>query len=88
MSEKYIELDNARFTTMIVDLTVITSDRKVHCLYCGKILLTMNRKFAIVSDGAMPYGGEVPLNVFRFTRLCSTCSHYYIIYLDGKGKDL
>jgi len=85
MSE-FITLDNSRFTTMIVDPTVVyDTDRKVMCNYCGNILFTMNRKFAVIADGASPMVGmdkEVPLSVFRFTRMCGDCRHYYIIYFD------
>lgn len=90
MNEKPIILDNSRFTTLIVDPTVISEDIKVHCLYCGKILFSMNRKFAVVSDGVEPFGGEIPLNIFRFTRVCGSCkpSHYYIVYLNGEGSGL
>ena len=85
--EKLIVLDNSRFTTCIVDPTVVTENTKIHCMYCQNFLFTMNRKFAVISDGAMPFGGEVPLNVFRFTVMCS-CRHYYICYLSGEGIDL
>jgi len=91
MNDKLITLDNSRFTTLIVDPTVVKEDVKVHCLYCGHILFSMNRKFAVASDGAEPFGGgEVPLNVFRMTRLCAHCSpaHYYIIYFNGEGSGL
>lgn len=91
MSEKRIILDNSRFTTLIVDPTVVREDVKVHCLYCGKVLFSMNRKFAVAADGAEPFGGgEVPLNVFRMTRVCGECrpSHYYIIYFNGEGSGL
>jgi hypothetical protein len=88
VAEQYIELDNSRFTTMIVDPTIVTLDTKVHCMYCGKILFSMNRKFAIASDGLQPFGGEVPLSVLRVTRLCGNCNHYYVVYFDGQGRDL
>jgi len=51
----------------------------------------MNRKFAVASNGAELFGGgEVPLNVFRMTRVCGDCrpSHYYIIYFNGEGSGL
>ena len=88
VEEQYIVLDNTRFTTMIVDPTIVTDDKKVFCMYCGKLLFSMNRKFAVASPGAQPFKGEVPLNVFRFTRMCGDCRHYYIVYFDGKGNDL
>lgn len=89
MSEKLIILDNARFTTLIVDPTV-KEERRVHCMYCGHLLMSMNRKFAVISDGAEPYGGVVPTSVFRITRVCGVCSpkHYYIIYFNGTGDNL
>ncbi len=86
MNEKLIVLDNSRFTTMIVDPTVVYDhDRKVYCQNCTNLLFSMNRKFAIIADGASPLPGmntEVPLNIFRFTRMCGDCKHYYIIYFD------
>lgn len=88
IAEKVIILDNSRFTTCVIDPTIVTDNTKVFCIYCGNMLFTMNRKFAVVSDGAMPFGGELPLNVFRFTRMCGDCRHYYICYLDGVGTDL
>lgn len=90
MNEQYIVLDNNRFTTCIIDPTVVIDNKKIYCMYCPTLLFTMNRKFAVISDGASPFGGEVPLNVFRFTKMCSNnkCRHYYICYLDGKGVDL
>lgn len=88
--EKQIVLDNSRFTTLIVDPTVVKEEVKVHCLYCGKLMFSMNRKFAVASDGMEPYGSEVPLNVFRVTKVCGECrpSHYYIIYFNGQGVGL
>lgn len=83
---QFIELDNSRFTTLIVDPTVsLKEDKKVHCLYCGHLLFSMNRKFAIAAHGAAPMGlePEVPLSMFRVTRMCGPCRHYYIIYFDG-----
>lgn len=83
---QYIELDNSRFTTLIVDPTVaFKEDKEFHCLYCGHWLFSMNKKFAVASHGAMPLNlePEVPLNVFRVTRLCGPCRHYYIIYFDN-----
>jgi len=90
MNEQHIVLDNTRFTTLIIDPTVVSDERKIYCMYCGDQVFAMNRKFAVASDGAMPYGGEIPLDVFRFTKMCpnTRCKHYYICYLDGKGKDL
>lgn len=88
MSQEYIVLDNSRFTTLIIDPTVSTNDKKFHCMYCGKILMTLNRKFAVASPGAQVYGSEIPLSVFRFTRMCGDCRHYYICYLETKGSDL
>ena len=91
MGEKPIILDNARFTTLIVDPTVITEDRKVYCMYCGHLMFSMNRKFAVIADGAEPFGGgDVPLNVFRLTKVCGVCSpkHYYIVYFNGEGSGL
>lgn len=84
--QKIIELDNSRFTTLIVDPTVaFNKDVEVHCLYCGNWLFSMNRKFAIASHGASVMGiePEVPLSVFRVTRMCGPCRHYYIIYFDS-----
>lgn len=84
--EKYIVLDNRRFTTLIIDPTVVVAEKKVHCMYCGKVLFSMNRKFAVASPGVQPFGGEVPLNVFRFTKACGPCNHYYVIYFDPPQK--
>lgn len=83
LMQQVVVLDNARFTTLIIDPTIV-DHRKIFCLYCGDMLFSMNRKFAVVSDGAMPYGGEIPLSVFRFTRICRRCkpAHHYICYLD------
>lgn len=89
--ESLIILDNSRFTTLIVDPTIVKEEVKVHCLYCGHWLMSMNRKFAIAVNGAEPFGGgEVPLNVFRVTRVCGVCrpKHYYIIYFNGEGSGL
>lgn len=86
--EKLIVLENTRFTTCVIDPTIVVENTKIHCMYCQKLLFTMNRKFAVISDGAMPFGGEVPLNVFRFTKMCEDCRHYYICYLDGQGTGL
>jgi hypothetical protein len=91
MNEILVELDNSRFTTLIVDPTIAAKeDREFHCLYCGHWLFSMNRKFAVAAHGVMPLGmePEVPLNVFRVTRLCGPCRHYYIIYFDGTGAGL
>ena len=88
MKQEYIVLDNTRFTTLIIDPTIQTDDKKFHCMYCGKVLMSLNRKFAIASPGVQSYGSEVPLSVFRFTRMCGDCSHYYICYLETKGSDL
>ncbi len=86
---KIIKLDNSRFTTLIVDPTVaLKEDKHFHCLYCGKWLMSLNRKFAIAAHGAMPMGmeAEVPSSVFRVTRLCGaeSCRHYYIIYFEPR----
>lgn len=89
--ERLITLDNSRFTTLIVDPTIVKEEVKVHCLYCGHWLMSMNRKFAVAADGAEPFGGgDVPLNVFRVTRVCGVClpKHYYIIYFNGTGPGL
>lgn len=90
MNEVYIELDNSRFTTLIVDPTIVfKDDRKFHCPVCRDHLFSLNRKFAVIADGVSPFGNmEVPLNVFRLTKLCYKCQHYYIIYFDGSSPDL
>jgi len=88
MNQEYVLLPNSRFTTLIIDPTIATDDKKFHCMYCGKILMTLNRKFAVASPGVQTYGSEVPLSVFRFTRMCGDCRHYYICYLEGKSADL
>jgi transcription elongation factor Elf1 len=83
---KLIELDNSRFTTLIVDPTVaFKEDKNFHCLYCGHLLWRMNRKFAVAAHGASVMGlePEVPLSVFRVTRMCGVCRQYYIVYFDG-----
>lgn len=84
MPIRLVELDNSRFTTLIVDPTVKGIDREFHCLYCGHWLFSLNRKFAVAAHGAAPLGmePEVPLDVFRVTRLCGQCRHYYIVYFD------
>ena len=85
---KIIELDNRRFTTLIVDPTVsLAEDAKVHCIYCGHWLMSMNKKFAVIAHGATAVGGggltaEVPLTVFRVTKMCGQCRHYYLIYFE------
>ena len=92
MSEQYIVLDNSRFTTLIIDPTVILrEDRPFYCPSCAHLLFKMNRKFAVIADGVSPLGGmntEVPLNIFRMTRMCGPCRHYYIVYFDGESKHL
>lgn len=88
MNEKYVVLDNSRFTTLIVDPTVVYKDeRKWHCPGCQSLLFSINRKFAVVADGAAPFGNtEVPLSVLRMTKLCYKCQHYYIIYFDSQVR--
>lgn len=90
VDQEIIMLDNSRFTTLIVDPTIVKEEVKVHCIYCGHWLMSMNRKFAVAADGYQPFGTEVPLNVFRVTRVCGVCrpKHYYIIYFDGVGSGL
>lgn len=86
-----IELDSSRFSVVIIDPNIAyKEDKHFHCTYCGKWLFSMNRKFAIATHGSAIIAGvdEVPLDVFRMVRLCGACRHYYIIYLDGKSKDL
>lgn len=89
MNEKYVVLDNSKFTTLIVDPTVVyKEDRKWHCPGCQTLLFSINRKFAVIADGAAPLGvanAEVPLNVFRMTKLCYKCQHYYVIYFETDG---
>ncbi len=90
MVERLIVLDNTRFTTMIIDPTVVfTEDRPVYCPRCAHLLFKMNRKFAIIADGATPMLGitEVPLSVFRMTRMCGVCRHYSIVIFDS-GADI
>lgn len=84
-----IELDNSRFTTLIVDPTVaLKEDKEFHCLYCGHLLFKMNRKFALAGHGASIMGiePEVPTSVFRVTRMCGPCRHYYLVYFDSNGQ--
>lgn len=90
MNEQFIVLDNSKFTTLIVDPTVVyREDRKWHCPTCKDHLFSLNRKFAVIADGALPMqNSEVPLNVFRMTKLCYKCQHYYIIYLETQSQDL
>jgi hypothetical protein len=90
VNETLIELDNSKFTTLIVDPTLsYKKDRKFFCPGCGTLLFSCNRKFAVIADGISPFGNmEVPLNVFRMTKLCYPCQHYYIIYFDGTSPDL
>lgn len=87
MVEKLVILDNARFTTMIIDPTVVFDhDRPVFCPRCAHLLFKMNRKFAVIADGASPMMGmnqEIPLSVFRMTRMCGQCRNYIIVYFDG-----
>jgi hypothetical protein len=89
MNEKYIVLDNSKFTTLIVDPTVAyAEDRKWHCPGCQTLLFSINRKFAVIADGVNPFGSvnmEVPLNIFRMTKNCYKCKHYYIIYFEAGG---
>lgn len=82
-------IDNSRFTTLVLDPTVL-AETKFHCPYCGNLLVTLNRKFAVLSSGAEPFGNEVPLNIFSFTIICKKCNphHFFIIYLNGKGAGL
>lgn len=88
MNEEYIVLDNSKFTTLIVDPTVVyKEERKWHCPSCQTLLFSINRKFAVIADGVSPFGNmEVPLTVFRMTKMCYPCKHYYIIYFDSAGK--
>lgn len=84
-------MDASRISIIIIDPTIsYKEDKHFHCNYCGKWLFSMNKKFATVSHGSMVVAGrdEVPLNVFRMTRLCGQCRHYYILYFDGKSPDL
>lgn len=86
-----IALDPTRFSIVIIDPTIsYKADRAFHCTFCGKWLFSMNKKFAVTSHGGALLAGveEVPLNIFRMTRLCGECRHYYIIYFDGKSPDL
>lgn len=89
MNEKLIILDNSKFTTLIVDPTVVyREERKWHCPTCKDLLFSINRKFAVIADGASPFGGmntEVPTNVLRLTKMCYKCQHYYIVYFDSSG---
>lgn len=91
MNEQLVILDNSKFTTLIIDPTVVyKTDRKWHCPSCQSLLFSINRKFAVVADGAAPLSGnvEVPLNVFRLTKLCYKCQHYYIIYFESVSPEL
>lgn len=84
-------MDPSRFSIIIIDPTIsYKEDRHFHCNYCGKWLFSMNKKFAMASHGGAMVAGidEVPLSVFRMTRLCGQCRHYYILYFDGASKDL
>ena len=86
--DELIKLDQGRFTTLLVNPSSgVKGEKKIHCLYCGKILFAMNAMFVSVSNGAMPFGmeSEVPITVFRVTRLCGSCDHYYIVYFDTKN---
>ena len=89
MNEQLIVLDNSKFTTLIVDPTIsYKEDRKWHCPTCKDHLFSLNRKFAVIADGVSPFGGmntEVPTSVFRMTKMCYKCQHYYVIYFDSQG---